>query len=191
MSAGMVVMNYCSGVAIRRAHSWEIPAYEREVARTADGPGDAGVIDGEALSPTLAGLRVILVPDETAPTAPTSIAINGRTLSVLPINMTLPEFRENCRAHTVSVLVYEPGDLTRYMLIVAPLKEGNRWRWLVSRCQGGYSSEGPQVGATVISADFDGEPLEPWMLLDTIANKNGHSAEVLSAALNVLLESIQ
>lgn len=66
MSTTMTIVNYASWVPIRPAYSWEIPAYQREVVRTADVPGDAGVVDGEALSPALAGLRVILAPERSS-----------------------------------------------------------------------------------------------------------------------------
>lgn len=65
MSAGMVVMNYCSWVPIRRAYDWEVRAYERELSRIALlGGVDLGVVDGKALAPDLEGLRVMLVPTE-------------------------------------------------------------------------------------------------------------------------------
>ncbi len=62
MSRGMIVMNYCSWVPIRAAHPWELQEYEAEVIRTALNGNTVGVIDGEVLSPTLEGLRVMLVP---------------------------------------------------------------------------------------------------------------------------------
>jgi hypothetical protein len=71
MSAPMVVMNYCSGVPIRPARSWEPAAYERELHRIwMRDRSETGVVDGESIASDLHGLRVMLVPATLAETHP-------------------------------------------------------------------------------------------------------------------------
>ena len=117
----------------------------------------------------------------------TVIEYNGHTLDLTPKG-GLQIARDVLDEGKAALLVYEPGDATRYMLIVAPIVTMNRRTgWLVSRCDGGYEPFGAQVGAVALehcSLAFY-EPGDFWPL----SNKNSHTAYVLCNVVRVLLES--
>jgi hypothetical protein len=109
-----------------------------------------------------------------------TIELRGQTLNIEP-QCGMAIARECLADGRAKVLVYEPGDMTRYMLIVAPIYPPHGECWLVSHAPE-YAPFGDQIGAVVLPIHQSVSAAHIGLL----CNGNPHTADVLSAALNAL-----
>ena len=117
---------------------------------------------------------------------------HGTQLSLLPINDMMSMAVTSLRMSRSVVLTYEPGDASRYQLTVCPLhyyRHGCDTWWVVTRGTGGYDPTGEQFGAIVVRA-ARGSPWVQKHEVSALANHNSHTAYVLAAAINALLDAV-